>query len=64
MPCKHMLTIMDNIDCVSLPSFSEKSRLSPFFRLDNAVVNENGIANQPIEDSILKIILKKSSQRN
>ena len=53
-PSKHMFVIIDHIECVSLLSFSEKYRQSPFLRLDNTVVNEDGIANQPIDDSILK----------
>ena len=65
MSCKHMFAIMGNIECVSWLSFLEKYRQSPFLRLDNTVVNEDGIANQPIDDSIIKnTIEKKSSQRS
>ena len=65
MSCKHMFAIMDNIECVSWLPFLEKYRQSPFLRLDNTVVNEDGIANQPIDDSIIKnTIEKKSSQRS
>ena len=54
MPCKHMFAIMDHIECVSWQSFSEK------YRLDNTVVSEDGIANQPIDDGILKNNIEKS----
>ena len=56
---------MYNIECVSWLSFLEKYRQSPFWRLDNTVVNEDGIAIQPIDDSIIRnTIEKKSSQRS
>ena len=51
---------MDHIKCVSWLSFSEKYRQSPFLRLDNTVVNEDGIANQPTDDSILESNIEKS----
>ena len=34
--------------------FSERYAQSPLLRLDNTVVNEDGIVNQAIGDSILK----------
>ena len=60
MPCKHMFAIMDHIECVSSLSFSEKYRQSLFLKLDNTVVNEDEIANQPINSSILKTDTEKS----
>ena len=60
MPCKRMFGIMDHIECASWLSFSEKYRESPFLRLDNTVVNKDGIANQPIDNSILKNDVEKS----
>ena len=54
-----MFGIMDHIECASWLSFSEKYRQSPFLRLDNTVVNKDGTANQPIDDSILKNDVKK-----
>ena len=60
MPCKHMFAVMDHIECVSCVSFLEKYTQSPFLRLDNIVVNGDGIANQPIDDSILKNNIEKS----
>ena len=50
---------MDHVECVSWLSFSEKYRQSPFLRLGNTVVNEDGIANQPIDDCILKNNIEK-----
>ena len=55
-----MFGIMDHIECASWLSFSEKYREWPFLRLDNTVVNKDGIANQPIENSILKNDVDKS----
>ena len=60
MPCKHMFGIMDHIECASWLSFSEKCRESPFLRLYNTIVNKDGIANQPIDNSILKNDVEKS----
>ena len=55
MPCKHMFATMDYIERVSWLSFSEKYRQLPFLRLDNTVVNEEEIGNQPIDHTILVI---------
>ena len=60
MPFKHMFAILDHIECVSWLSFSEKYRQSPFLRLDNTVVNKDGIENQPIDDSIFENNIEKS----
>ena len=60
MPGKHMFAIMDHIECVSWLSFSEKYWLSSFLRLDNTVVNEDGIANLPIDDDIFENNIEKS----
>ena len=51
---------MQTYVCVSWLSFSENYRQSPILRLDNTVVNEDGIANQTIDDSILKDNIEKS----
>ena len=63
MPCKHMFAIMDHIEHVSWLSFSGKYRQSPYLRLDNTVVNEDGIPNQSINDSIRLILKKVSSEK-
>ena len=59
MPCKHIFALMDHIEYVSWLSFSEKYRQSPFLRLDNTVINKDGISNQPIHDSILENNIEK-----
>ena len=55
-----MFAVTDHIKCVSSLSFSEKDRQSLFLKLDNTVVNEDEIPNQPINDSILKNNIEKS----
>ena len=60
MPCKHMFKIMNHIECVSWLSFPEKYRQSHFLRLDNTVVNEDGIANHPNDDNVLENNIDKS----
>ena len=60
MPCKHMFAILGHIKCISWLSFSEKYKQLLFLRLENTVVNEDGIANQPIDVSILKNNIEKS----
>ena len=54
MPCKFMFTIMDHTECASWPSFLQKYRQSPFLRLGNTEVNEDGITNQPNDNSTLE----------
>ena len=51
---------MDHFKYVSWLSFSEKYRQSPFLRLDNTVVNEDGIANKPIDNSMLENNIEES----
>ena len=63
MPCKHIFALMDHIEYVSWLSFSEKYRQSPFLRLDNTVINKDGISNQPIHDSILENNIEKSKDK-
>ena len=63
MPCKHIFALMDHIEYVSWLSFSEKYRQSPFLRLDNTVINKDGISNQPIDDSILENNIEKSKDK-
>ena len=58
-----MFAIMDHIEHVSWLSFSGKYRQSPYLRLDNTVVNEDGIPNQSINDSIRLILKKVSSEK-
>ena len=60
MARKHISAIMDHCECASWLSFSEKYRQSPFLRLDNTVVNEDGIANQLIDNSMLENIIEES----
>ena len=63
MPCKHIFALMDHIEYVSWLSFSEKYSQSPFLRLDNTVINKDGISNQPIDDSILENNIEKSKDK-
>ena len=51
---------MNHFEYVSWLSFTEKYRQSPFLRLDNTVVNKDGIANQPIDNSMLENNIEES----